>query len=270
MARERPYEPQKARWTSVDRLANASGQAPYVYANNNPLAFIDPSGRLAQSGDLEKKDCGAYDWKTKWKLKDSERDGFIIQFVRVRQQIRACDEMGTVQPGEGPCATSHAGGVDQFGYFEVWYVDKDGNLYWDAGGMPPKNKIAADSHHDVFNVGSKDKTQGCHKKYGEAIFVKAADMRWPLDKTDAKIENAGDLLALCSGQFFNLFNDLRRKAVSSLSTKVVERSWKCCPSDDPCERKDENREFHQTSKEGDRKAAEIGKSDELKTACGKS
>jgi RHS repeat-associated protein len=42
--RQRPYSPVVARWLAVDPIEFVTGASPYVYAGNNPVNAIDPSG----------------------------------------------------------------------------------------------------------------------------------------------------------------------------------------------------------------------------------
>lgn len=51
MARRRPYEPIRARWSTIDPQFPTASAHPYTYANNSPNNVVDPSGLL--SCDIE-------------------------------------------------------------------------------------------------------------------------------------------------------------------------------------------------------------------------
>ncbi len=65
--RERPYEPENGRWTTVDPLWPFLDVDQFLYANNGPITNFDPSGAYCGPPTLTGDDCKdcIKDWWTK-------------------------------------------------------------------------------------------------------------------------------------------------------------------------------------------------------------
>jgi RHS repeat-associated protein len=96
----RYYASAQGRFTSVDpiqltkaRLADPQTMNLYVYARNNPLAYIDPSGldiiQLGRSAAAINNDIATINEKLKGNLSEAERQKLQSQLTHLQQELQA-------------------------------------------------------------------------------------------------------------------------------------------------------------------------------------
>jgi len=126
-ARARIFDPSTGRFISRDPFDSplASTQL-YAYADNNPLRYVDPTGKLTVV-PLHKDfntPCGG-EAKIYWDFRLDHKEhceGYIVQQVDIRCNFIACKgncECPTTSPTQ-PTLT----------FWEAWYVKKDEPLYY--------------------------------------------------------------------------------------------------------------------------------------------
>ena len=95
---------------------------PYVYARNNPLQYVDPSGHLSikpLQSRLDNLDCGYSAW-AEWDFEldaDSPCNGYFVQQVDVRCTVNACVNCPNTSPVR-----------PDFTFWEAWFVEKGKRL----------------------------------------------------------------------------------------------------------------------------------------------
>jgi len=103
--RGRMYSPMLARFLSVDPVIESAGDAQtwnaYSYVQNNPLRYVDPSGRCAEATDWSEPVVHPNGSSTRWK-----RDGSDCDRGDVPQEVPAQD----TGPTGGSTGTGDAGG----------------------------------------------------------------------------------------------------------------------------------------------------------------
>lgn len=247
LAGVRQFSPKRGRWYSVDPLELIEGTNLYEYARNNPVLRVDPTGMLSYD-DVEgpadptgkrppahsSGDCGAFAWYITWNLKetvDKFPDGYIIQQITMRSRVHDCCDK--ITPMTGICSPRPAGGkgdpaLYQHIYYEIWKV-KGGKVYLDADQKDPTK--LADPYHDVFSLGGRDQTKGCHTTSGEGIFVTklvGIDNLKP-----AGVGSAGVLFSVCDLPKGVRWADLKAGVFrkGKVAKRVQEAQWNCCRDD---------------------------------------
>ena len=166
-----------------------SMQNTYGYGQNNPLRYVDPSGRSSQDTTTPTlpffgipfplqaaAECGSFIWATNWKLDPREMNGLILQAVSFDPRVVSCDNPAKTPPcpvetvgqscrNRKICPTGR--------YIELWKVT-DGKVTIAPG--------AGENPTDIFAwFGCKspceprNRTKGTLVEIGRAFFVADAD-----------------------------------------------------------------------------------------------
>jgi RHS repeat-associated protein len=222
LARRRPYEPETARWLTVDDVELVfAGNHAYVYVNNRPVILVDPSG-LAPIDDgtgFEQRviepsvesPCGAAKANTWWRF-ELRRDeakglkGWVLQFVTLDFSVRNCKDE--------PVAKK------DWSYMEAFEV-KDGVVYSGAKEMPPGN--------DFFSVPDQGKTKGSYTASFCALFIKDYKLKMPPWSKTACPQSRG---LPCIPIKFKL-TDEQKEAIKDFKVgnaicRGLTASWDCC------------------------------------------
>lgn len=240
--RARTYQPKIARWLSVDPLVLMVDWNLYVYAANQPTGFGDASGQLHETltnNPPSLEPCGAFRLVFQWHLHADERDGYIIQRVSNSSHVMNCD--GSAIDG-GLCPFPKdildrleelkKGGILNTGqdcddYYELWTVDKKGNI-WERA--TPKHPMQNDTDFFV-SVGFQSESKGSISKSGQAVFVSKADLQGNLNLAGFTqgagkgVPSAGILRSTCaSPELDSKFATL----IGSRTWKSVQKTWACC------------------------------------------
>ena len=247
-------------WLSRDPVGYR-GDGPNLLAlvQNAPINFTDAYAQLSQStvGAHTATDCGGYDWTVKWDVVvPDEQDGFIIQRVTIRQEVRKCGSGAPIKL-TSECDVGKDGTVYGVSYLEIWKV-VGGLVYHDADQKKP----SVEANSDTFAwKGPGEETYGCHTKHGRAIFIPAAKMTFPKSVTRHKVPEADSLWSACMKGFGRLWDSWLGKYGGTKTEKVQERTWRCCKCDTAPEGNEPT--IAETSEE------DLTKSDKLKSHCAK-
>ena len=174
--RRRPYEPKIRRWCTVDPLESSDGTNRYVYAQNNPLSFSDPTGTISIVPLRDNLDVYAKCKDTAWIHWDFFLDrkapckGYLIQKITITCDIVNCPcSAPSRPPGLPPPAAT---------YYEIWPVSKDEVLT--DYRFPPTNS----TYTDASTIPALNNTCGYFIMEGEVRFYceNAADDPRPPNK----------------------------------------------------------------------------------------
>ena len=260
---ERILDPVTARWTSVDPattpILSQYIRSLFSYASSNPATRFDPSGLLSQKTAVQTifiviaggptlvyknkivvlGNCGHYVWRTEWVLqKPAENDGFIIQLVQRRQNIRRCKSAtNTLNQGDSSCKNRRT--CRQHDYFELWSVE--------SGQVKPVNDDIFDTFghlgwkHECKENRIKKGTRGTITQTGTAQFISGnkramSQVRSLFHGPPKGVQSACNLPSVCWTISFqrklnNLIRNNNLRTTRETKKKVV-RSWDCC--DCPC------------------------------------
>ena len=111
----RMYDPDLARWTTQDPLADQyHGISPYAFCNNNPVNFVDPDGRkLYFANDVSEK--------------------FKQQFAEVVKFMNAKGTAGDLAKLEASSEIFYIDDADEQG--KSRFSPKEMTIYWDANSI---------------------------------------------------------------------------------------------------------------------------------------
>ena len=117
----RIYDSRVARWLSVDPLASSyPGWPPYVFAMNNPIAFIDPDGRSGENArERFYRQMGAA------ALRSTKAKGIENKFkvLYVLAQYRAENGFNNSPPNNNPFNIKGSGDAGTKSYQTTEYID---------------------------------------------------------------------------------------------------------------------------------------------------
>jgi len=151
--RRRWYAYDTAKWISYDPFGIHDMQNGYAYSNNRPIVESDPSGLLAYSMRSSPKitGCGTYEWNAQFVLNPYQKNGYIIQRVRMTYEVHrccpntllvrsdVCPPSARSNPPPPPTRTCE--------YWEMWIV-RNGRIWWSA---PPYEPTRPDpNYEDTF------------------------------------------------------------------------------------------------------------------------
>jgi RHS repeat-associated protein len=238
-----------ARWLSGDVLG-IGGSNLYQYAQNKPLARLDPSGALSYENvafipenyvETDPKrthhtwtNCGGFYWTIKWKLNPAEiqlsklQPIYIVQKVTTVASVKTCDKPPKLQTLTHSCTTKQDSSKTYWKaeYFEIWKV-VDGVIYYDATTSPPTQKTSDIGFDDMFSESDRPDTRGCFSKYGYAVVI--ADGTGIEDSVPGKVGEAGVLFAVCelafAGKSWQAILD-KKKGLPAI--RVHSSQWDCC------------------------------------------
>ena len=175
----RYYNASIGRWLSRDAIGEAGGLNLLAFADNNPLAYIDPLGDASApatpapaDGTLTIKviqagkaltDCGAAEYKVQWQVSGSV-NGWVLQHVKWEAKEEDCD--GKKVTPKNP---------DGLEFTEGWQVS-NGDVF-----IGYKNPSGSNKHKaDTFRTADEgDNRKGTIKITGKVKFVKDFNLTSP-------------------------------------------------------------------------------------------
>jgi RHS repeat-associated protein len=178
--RARYYHSELGRFVGRDSASYLDGASLYRYVSNMPLIMLDPSGDLCMQFQLpEYKGNGLASWPSTFELGENEKNGFIIQKVTTKFEIRPCEGEGFL--GSAPCGewvTMDEEGHGELVYWEIWTViDGEGRTAFSSGNSPFPATVStaltdrfAPSASTAQMAGAG--TRGVYRQKGEAVFIR--------------------------------------------------------------------------------------------------
>jgi RHS repeat-associated protein len=221
--RRRVLDPCLGRWLTRDTV---TVMPPYMYADNSPLLFLDPSGLITLRAITDETKtnnlgCGTFRWDTKWSIEKCESSGFIIQHMTI---TRKCGECKPKCDGF-TCSESLTTTTDE--YTEVWYAKynektKRCQVYFEFCQAVPKVD-ATDSW--CFNGCKPDNNKnscGSASWKGSAFWVSEEKFDY------TKYEFNGIPLAGCLLSVKGHDEKPLKYRQGAYVTRTLDASWKCC------------------------------------------
>jgi RHS repeat-associated protein len=239
--RRRDYRPTVARWTAVDSHWTLPTLGPYVISSNSPLIQVDPSGLFCfrQRGVIPPRDldCGAeITWVVEWDPKP-KRHGYILQRIRTRSQLIACDYSAYAETS--PCpgfgfwhsvqyaleAASRPVKAPESVFWEMWIVN-DHVVFQDR-------ELTEKSAFDQWSVGDYEFTFGYNEIEAVAFFYETTG---PPPKAEPPggwgIWRKSSPDDPPSGLYYTCHDDARAAEVLMAGRPLAKRSmkaqWCCC------------------------------------------
>ncbi len=163
--RARNYSVVDNRWLSIDPVQFVDGPNNYLYLNNQPINFRDPSGKLRYTAPKTFTD-GCEDTVGvffNWELdKNYEEAGYIVQKIEIRCALIDCpklpDDSGECDCDKCPPDPPKEPNVK---YYEAWYVEPGKN-------SPPNREHSGKDDH--WYLKPQDEKCAGVIQYGEARF----------------------------------------------------------------------------------------------------